>query len=84
VLPNTDVRVIGLMPKCNETLRIGRDEFPFSLSFLVQCLARVTAREEHETLTGPLAKRLGVVFFMFKMYTGIADMESYLLKLRFD
>ena len=45
---------------------------------------RVKDREVHETLTGPLEKRLSVVFMMFKMYKGIADLDSYLSKRGFD
>ena len=82
--PDTEVRVVGLIPNSQEPLAIGRDEYPFSLSFLVQCLMRVKDREQHETLTGPLEKRLSVVFMMFKMYKGIADLDSYLSKRGFD
>lgn len=45
---------------------------------------RVKDREYHETLTGSLEKRLSVVFMMFKMYRGIADLDSYLSKRGFD
>ena len=76
--PSTDLRLIGLIPSSSSTLTIGTEVFPFDLSFLVTCFQRLKDREEHETMIGPLEKRLSVAAMMFKMYSGISNIESWL------
>ena len=73
--PSTDLRLIGLVPSAASTVQVGTDTYPFNLDFLITCFQRVKDREEHETMVGSLEKRLSVTAMMFKMYSGIPDVE---------
>ena len=65
-----DVRYIAVLPKCLKGLKTYRLEFPFSATFLLNCLKRAINREGHETLQGNEIKVGSVVLMFFKLYKG--------------
>lgn len=55
-------------------------EYPFSLSFLVQCFSRCLLRPEHETLTNEDPTHLAQILFLFFKFYFRQKFDSHFLK----
>lgn len=64
-------KIIALTPKVYDTYSVERYEYPFSLTYLLNCMDRCLNRESHETLVGDPSKLVGVVFMFFNLYKNI-------------
>lgn len=69
------LELIALVPECSQKFHIprgnGHIDYELSFTFLVQCLKRTIARQNHETLVGSEAKKAAVVLMMFAMYKDV-------------
>lgn len=79
-----DLKIIAIAPKIVNPLKIGHNEYPFSLNFLFTCLARSLARKDHETLKGNPIKVFDVILMFFNMYRGVKINKSILENIGFD
>lgn len=75
--PRSNIKLIGIAPKCRDFIEIPNKKFEFSLDFLITCMIRVINREGHPVLNGSKSKQIGVILAMFNLFKNY-EIESCL------
>ena len=65
-------KLIAILPKVCSTYSSEKGAYPFSLTYLLNCLSRCLNRDTHETLLGDPYKLTGVVFMFFSLFKNIS------------
>lgn len=78
--PNSDLRLLGLLPRCQNLIAQPGGNFPFSLSYVLTSLVRVHRRPEHETLDGTLEHRVNVTLNFANLFRGVSRKPAPLRK----
>lgn len=76
-----DIKMIAITPLVSSLYQdINGGSYPFSLTYLLNCIDRCINREYHETLVGNPNKLTSVVFMFFKLYRNIKFSAAQLHK----
>ena len=81
---NFNIKLIALLPFCLNNFTFADVQYPFSLTFLFNCLQRAINRKEHETLIGDEAKVVSVVLMFFNLFRNFKIRDTSLKGLGFD
>ncbi|EAR94538.1 hypothetical protein TTHERM_00052480 (macronuclear) [Tetrahymena thermophila SB210] len=81
---NVNYKIIALTPKVLQTHSTGNSDYPFSVTYLLNCIDRSVNRDTHETLVGDTSKLAGVVFMFFNLYRNIKFSAGQLQKMGFQ
>ncbi|KRX03494.1 hypothetical protein PPERSA_02873 [Pseudocohnilembus persalinus] len=79
VIPiNYDHEIIGLVPKVDDGKQFAQNDlvFPFSLSFMFNCLNRVQKRTQHPTLPGSGIKSGNIMIMFLNMFRNVTLSDS--------
>ena len=79
-----NIKTVIVTPHCVNSFITDDNHYPFSLSFLLKCIQRATARTEHETLVGDARKMAVVLIGFFNMYRGFKFTEANFLVMGAD
>jgi len=79
-----NIKIVVITPQCIQGYSSREGFYPFSLTFLVNCLQRVLARKEHETLVGDRSKKYWVVLGFFQMYKDFKVTDETIKEIKAD
>ncbi|KAL4471393.1 hypothetical protein ABPG74_008286 [Tetrahymena malaccensis] len=81
---NINYKIVALTPKVLQTHSTETSDYPFSVTYLLNCIDRSVNRDNHETLVGDASKLVGVVFMFFNLYRNIKFTAGQLQKMGFQ
>ena len=67
-IKNLSLRFVLLVPRCETPVRAQKYDFPFSFTYLLNCIDRVLKRQNHETLEGDPIHLIQVLLMFFHMF----------------